>query len=61
MASEVGNIRLYEDAMEQGAFDFLTPNIESRQFRFVFASASRDAQQRRAKAAVRTRSCRKAA
>ena len=61
VASEVGNIRLYEEAMEQGAFDFLMPNIESRQFRSVFASASSDAQERRAKAAVRARSCRKAA
>jgi len=61
VASEVGNIRLYEDAMEHGAFDFLTPNIEPRQFRSVFASASRDAQERRAKAAVRARPRRKAA
>ena len=49
VASEVGNIRLYEEAMEQGAFDFLTPNIESRQFRSVFASASSEAQERRAR------------
>jgi len=61
VASEVGNIRLYQEAIEHGAFDFLTPNIESRQFRFVFASASSDAQERRAKATAMTQSHKKPA
>src|SRR5579863_6309693 len=30
VASEIGNIRLHEEAMEHGAFDFLTPNISRR-------------------------------
>jgi len=57
VASEIGNIRLYEDAMERGAFDFLTPNVELWQFQSIFASAVRDAQDRRAQVSIRQRLC----
>jgi DNA-binding NtrC family response regulator len=48
VVSAVGNISLYFEAMELGAFDFLTPNIAPRDFRLLLQAAAEDAVARRA-------------
>jgi DNA-binding NtrC family response regulator len=49
VVSKVGNITLYMEAMECGAFDFLTPNIEPSGFPPIFLSAAADAMERRSR------------
>ncbi len=49
VVSKVGNITLYMEAMEGGAFDFLTPNIEPSRFPPIFLSAAADAVDRRSR------------
>ena len=47
VVSRVGSTTLYMEAMEHGAFDFLTPNIEPSRFPLIFLSAAADAMDRR--------------
>jgi two-component system, NtrC family, response regulator PilR len=47
VVSEIGNITLYLEAMEHGAFDFLTPNIEPARFPAIVLSAAADAMHKR--------------
>ena len=49
VVSKVGNITLYMEAMECGAFDFLTPNIELWRFPSIFLSAAADAMDKRSR------------
>jgi DNA-binding NtrC family response regulator len=49
VASKVGNITLYMEAMEGGAFDFLTPGTESSSFHSIFLSATANALQKRSR------------
>lgn len=48
VVSAVGNISLYTEAIERGAFDFLTPNIAPRDFPLLLQAAVEDAVARRA-------------
>lgn len=48
VVSAVGNISLYLEAIERGAFDFLTPNIAPRDFPLLLQAAAEDAVARRA-------------
>ena len=43
VVSAVGNISLYFDAVERGAFDLLTPNIAPRDFPLLLEAAAQDA------------------
>jgi DNA-binding NtrC family response regulator len=47
VVSKIGSTTLYLEAMEGGAFDFLTPNIEPSRFPPIFRSAAADALDRR--------------
>lgn len=47
VVSKVGNMTLYMDAMERGAFDFLTPNMEPSSLRSVFLAAVADVNYKR--------------
>jgi DNA-binding NtrC family response regulator len=47
VASKLGNITLYMEAMECGAFDFLTPNLELSRFPSIVVSAAADALDKR--------------
>jgi len=49
VASKIGNITLYMEAMECGAFDFLTPNLELRRFPSILVSATADALDKRSR------------
>ena len=49
VVSKIGNITLYMEAMERGAFDFLTPNLELRRFPSILFSAAADATDKRAR------------
>jgi DNA-binding NtrC family response regulator len=49
VASKIGNITLYMEAMECGAFDFLTPNLELRRFPSILVSAVADALDKRSR------------
>jgi DNA-binding NtrC family response regulator len=49
VASKIGNITLYMEAMECGAFDFLTPNMESSRFPSILFSAAADAMDKRSR------------
>jgi DNA-binding NtrC family response regulator len=42
VVSKIGNITLYMEAMELGAFDFLTPNLELSRFPSILLSATAD-------------------
>ena len=48
VVSAVGNISLYLEAIERGAFDLLTPNIAPRDFPLLLQAAAADAIARRA-------------
>jgi len=48
VVSAVGNISLYFEAVERGAFDLLTPNIAPRDFPLLLQAAAQDAVARRA-------------
>ena len=49
VVSKIGNITLYMEAMEGGAFDFLTPNVESSRFPLIFRSAAADSMDKRSR------------
>jgi two-component system response regulator PilR (NtrC family) len=49
VVSKIGSTTLFLEAMEGGAFDFLTPNIEPSRFPPIFLSAAADAADRRSR------------
>jgi DNA-binding NtrC family response regulator len=49
VVSKIGNITLYMEAMERGAFDFLTPNMELSRFPSILQAAAADAMEKRAR------------
>jgi two-component system, NtrC family, response regulator PilR len=49
VVSKIGNITLYMEAMERGAFDFLTPNVEPSRFPSILLSATADAMDKRSR------------
>ena len=55
VASKVGNITTYMEAMEGGAFDFLTPGTEASAFPSIILSATEDAMEKRSRPQLRRR------
>jgi DNA-binding NtrC family response regulator len=47
VVSKLGNITVYMEAMERGAFDFLTPNMEPSRFPAILLSAASEAMDKR--------------